>query len=67
MRKKILEAKNYGYDSIEFQMPFLQVVKYFIIGIVALFSVVGFYEELTVKNTAFNKWVKAKLGHHDFH
>lgn len=48
-------------------MPYSKVVKYFLIGIVSMFAMVGFYEELTVKNTALNKWVKAKLGHNDLH
>jgi len=32
-----------------------------------MFLVLGFYEELTIKNTFLNKWVKARLGHNDFH
>ena len=48
-------------------MPYLTVVKVFILGIVFLIATIGFYEELTVKNTALNKWVKARLGHNDFH
>ena len=41
--------------------------KFYFGVILVLFFVIGFYEELTVKNTYFNKWVKAKLGHKDFH
>ena len=48
-------------------MPFGQVLKWFLVFLTVLFCVVGFYEELTVKNTMLNKWVKAQLGHKDFH
>ena len=37
------------------------------IVIVVMFIIIGFYEELTVKNTSLNKWIRAKLGHKDFH
>ena len=48
-------------------MPYITVLKVFFFGIILLFATIGFYEELTVKNTALNKWVKARLGHNDFH
>lgn len=35
--------------------------------IVFLFLTLGVYEQLTVKNTMLNKWVKSALGHKDFH
>ena len=41
--------------------------KIYALIILILFVVLGSYEELTVKNTWLNKWVKAKLGHKDFH
>ena len=41
--------------------------KFYFVGLLCLFCVLGFYEELTVTNTSLNKWVKGKLGHKDFH
>ena len=67
VRHSINEAKKWGYDVIEFQMALTTPFKWYFGLILILFVCIGFYEELTVKNTTLNKWVKAKLGHHDFH
>jgi len=48
-------------------MSFWSPIKFYLALIGLMFFVLGFYEELTVKNTFLNKWVKAKLGHNDFH
>ena len=67
VRKDIREAKNYGYDSIEFQMPYLKVLKYKVIFMVVLFAVIGFYEELTCKNTAFKLAESFMACHFKYH
>jgi len=41
--------------------------KIYTVIILVLFVVLGSYEELTSSNTMINKWVRAKLGHKDFH
>ena len=60
-------TKDWGYDQIEFNMTLSSPFKFYFVGLLCLFCVLGFYEELTVTNTSLNKWVKGKLGHKDFH
>ena len=67
LRYKIKEQKAYGYDQIEMQASFATPFKIYVAIILILFVFLGAGEELTSKNTWLNKWVKAKLGHKDFH
>ena len=48
-------------------MSFMTPFKLYGVVIVILFVVLGSYEEVTGKNTLFNKWVKNMLGHKDLH
>lgn len=67
MRHEIKETKDWGYDQIEFNMGILNPLKFYVCFIAVLFLVMGTWEELTIKNTALNKWIRAKMGHHDLH
>ena len=48
-------------------MSFWQPFKYYFCLIAFLFIVLGLWEEITIKNTFLNKWIRAKMGHHDLH
>ena len=67
VRYQIKEQKDWGYDQIEFDMAMHVPFKIYATVIIILFVLMGSYEELTGYNTSFNKWMKAKLGHKDFH
>ena len=67
LRYQISDTQEWGFDQIEFTMGIGAPFKIYLGLIIVMFLLLGFYEELTVKNTALNKWVKQKLGHNDLH
>lgn len=48
-------------------MSFTTPFKFYFGVIAILLFVIGTYEELTVKDTFLNKWVRSRMGHHDLH
>lgn len=67
VRYELEQARNLGCQEHHLQLNFVKPIKYYLVCVLVLFSLVGFYEELLTKNSWLNKTVKAKLGHNDFH
>lgn len=67
VRHEISQTQEWGFDQIEFTMSMWSPLKFYICFIAILFLVLGAWEEITIKNTFLNKWIRAKMGHHDLH